>query len=262
MSISYTDLMNSMQNDGDKRHRLTITPDWMQGRTTYGGLSAAIVHEAVVKSYADLPPLRSAMISFIGPAGGDVEITHQVLREGKSTSFIQADVMGEKGPATRILFVFGASRPSEFQECHLPMPDVPGPDDLGRMLPKGRGPAFTDHFDVRLAKGGAPFSGSADHDHYMWVRHEEAVSGVTALLALADMPPPAIAPKFHEPAPLSSMTWMFNLVMAEPVTTDGWWLLQHRAEVARDGYSTQDMTIWNRAGDLVVTGKQSVAIFA
>jgi len=65
-----------------------------------------------------------------------------------------------------------------------------------------------------------------------------------------------------EVAPISSMTWMVNILREKPVTTDGWWLLQSRAESAVEGYSSQDMLAWNRDGELVIAGRQSVAVFA
>jgi acyl-CoA thioesterase len=85
---------------------------------------------------------------------------------------------------------------------------------------------------------------------------------MVALLALADMPPPALMAMFTELAPISSMTWMVNVLCDEPRTRDGWWLLQSRAENASQGYSSQDMLVWNRDGELVIAGRQNVAIFA
>ena len=41
-----------------------LPENWMQGRTTYGGLTAALLLEAARRGHADLPPLRSAMINF------------------------------------------------------------------------------------------------------------------------------------------------------------------------------------------------------
>jgi len=106
-------------------------------------------------------------------------------------------------------------------------------------------------------------SGSDEHDHYIWVRHrDEKATGIVALLALADMPPPALMPMFSEYAPISSMTWMANILTDKPATRDGWWLLQSRAEHAIEGYSSQDMLVWNSDGEMVIAGRQSVAIFA
>ena len=259
--MNYSALMDSASFSGGALS-IVITDDWMQGRTTYGGLAAALCLEAVHRAFPDLPPLRSAMISFIGPAGGAVEGQAKVLRRGKSVTFIEADLIGEKGLATRCVFVFGGDRQSAFNSSYSPPPSLPGPEDCNDCSPDGFGPVFLQHFDRLLAKGGRPLSGSSEHDHFIWSRHrDEKATGVPAFLALADMPPPAVLPMFTKPAPLSSMTWQVNFLTDSPVTVDRWWLLESRADYVGAGYTSQDMLIWNRTGDLVLAGRQSVAIF-
>lgn len=261
MTTSFSALMRGgVFNDG--AYSLTIPESWMQGRTTYGGLSAAICFETTERSFPDLPPLRSAMVSFIGPAGGAVKGKASLLRQGKSVSFVEADVIGEKGVATRTVFAFGSSRASAFDAIYAPAPTLRSPDEYEPYMGEGLGPSFASHFDTRLVSGGRPLSGSKEHDHFIWVRHKDPTAqGLAALLALADMPPPAVMPMFTEYAPISSMTWMINILNDAPKTEDGWWLLESRAENASNGYSSQDMLIWNSSGELVVAGRQSIAIF-
>ncbi|MBX9694351.1 MAG: thioesterase family protein, partial [Cyanobacteria bacterium] len=91
----------------------TIPADWMQGRTAYGGLSAAMALTAAIQSEPDLPPLRSAQISFVGPLAGTVKVTTQLLRRGRNAAFIQADVSGEAGLGLRATFVFMRDQPSQ-----------------------------------------------------------------------------------------------------------------------------------------------------
>ena len=257
----FSELISSMSGDAD-RFQLSIPADWMQGRTTYGGLSAAICLAAVERSFPDLPPPRSAMVSFIGPAGGPVTTRVDLLRQGKSVTFIEATLEGEKGIATKVIFAFGAERPSRFDEAFSPMPELPHPDDCEAFIPEGLGPSFASHFDTKLAKGARPFTGSDCTNHFIWVRHKEDVSDHVSLLALADMPPPAVVSRLDVIAPMSSMTWLVNFLADPPVSPDGWWLLQTRAEHAAAGYSSQDMLIWTSDGALAVTGRQSVAVFA
>ncbi|MEI9926673.1 MAG: hypothetical protein WDN44_01820 [Sphingomonas sp.] len=61
---------------------------------------------------------------------------------------------------------------------------------------------------------------------------------------------------------LSSLNWTINFLAAAPATDHGWWLLASTADMARGGYSSQRMTIWNAAGDAVAEAMQGVAIFA
>ena len=81
-NMTFTKLVQSMtpENDG---WSVTIPDEWMQGRTTYGGLSAALCLQAVQNQFVDLPELRTAQINFIGPAGGTVtiKIAHHATRK-------------------------------------------------------------------------------------------------------------------------------------------------------------------------------------
>ncbi len=258
---SFTHLL-SHASFNDNVLRLEIGEDWMQGRTTYGGLSAALCVEAAMRLVPDLPPLRSANIAFVGPAGGATECTARELRRGKSVISVAVDLIGPQGLATHCTLAFGASRESQLSHTWTPRPHLPGPDDCEAFIPDGMGPNFVQQFETRLAKGARPASASKDHDHFIWVRHrDKSADGLVALIALADMPPPAVLPMASEFSPISSITWMFNVLSESPETRDGWWLLESRAEHAAQGYSSQDMLVWNRDFDLVLAGRQSVAIF-
>ena len=126
MTISLGDMLAAVRVDGGAAH-YTITDDWLQGRTTYGGLSAALCLAATLAQHGDLPPLRSAQIAFIGPAAGEVHIRSRILRRGKSVAFVEADLCQGEALATRALFAFGAPRESVMSLSHFPMPDVPPP---------------------------------------------------------------------------------------------------------------------------------------
>lgn len=259
--MRFSELVAAIRAEGGG-FSVAIPEGWTQGRTTYGGLSAALCLEAARRAVPDLPPLRSAQIAFIGPAGGAVAMTPSLLRRGKSTVFVGVDLSGAQGLATRAILAFGAGRDSRFDRSFLARADVPGPDGLEPYIPEGFGPVFAQHFETRLVKGARPVTASKEYDHWLWIRHRDpAARDIVALVALADMPPPAVFPMFDAPAPISSINWTLNLLAAAPATQDGWWLLRTRAENAAEGYSSQDMTVWNRDGAPVVAARQSVALF-
>jgi len=261
-SPSFTHLLNGLTQNADQSWSANITDNWMQGRTTYGGLSAAICLKVVENTFPDLPPLRSAQINFVGPAGGDVVITSTVMRQGRSVTYISAEMVGEKGLATHAVFCFGESRESRINQDFTTRPKVASVAESKDFFASGFGPAFANNYECLLAQGGAPLSGSKEHEHFIWVRHKDKhATDMPALLGVADMPPPAVLPMFEEFAPISSMTWMMNFLSPDTASTDGWWLMRSAAEHARDGYSSQDMQVWNAKGELIVTGRQSVAVF-
>jgi acyl-CoA thioesterase len=256
-------LMSSIAEDGGT-FGVTVPDDWLQGRTAYGGLSAALCTEAARRAVPELPPLRSAQFTLIGPASGPLAMTASVLRRGKSAVFVSVDLSGEAGLATRALFSFGVARQSKLDYADMKMPNVPAPDDSEPFFPGDR-PAisFQRHFESRKAGGARPMMPGAEPEYLIWFRHrdEDAREGLVPLIALADAPPPAAMVMFPQAAPISTMTWSMDLLSGAPATKDGWWLVKSRAEAARNGYSSQTMTVWNTNGEAVIAARQNVAIF-
>lgn len=244
---------------------VTITEDWMQGRTTYGGLSAALCYAVARRHKPEGMTLRSAQIGFVGPAGGPVTLSSEVLRQGKSACYVSADVRSEKGTATRALFVFGAPRDVSHTVDTIPAPPkVRAPDDVQSFFPpdNDRRPAFSKQFNMRHAGGARPYSGAQDADMSLWMRHkDEDARGMLALLAIGDAPPPAVITTFTEFKIFSSMNWSIEFLTSNPVSEDRWFLARHVSPQAAEGYCVQDMTMWNSAGAPMMIGRQTVAIF-
>ena len=263
---NFSELLKHLSPESENSWSINITENWMQGRTTYGGLSSALCLKAVLNNYTNLPPLRSAQINFTGPVGGLVTINTKSIRQGKSVSFIQAELIGEKGLAIHAVFCFGVKRSSKLNQHFTNPPEQPSFTDCETFLNPDLSPAFAHNYESKLAKGARPISGSTQHEHFVWARHKDKqATDICALVGIADMTPPATLAMFSKPAPISSMTWMINFLSdnsAQSLTTEqGWWLLRSCAEHAKDGYSSQDMQVWNSEGELVITGRQNVAVF-
>lgn len=261
---AYSQLLAAIERGEDGRRRVAIPDSWKQGRTTYGGLTAALCLDAG-QALAGGRPIRSAQVAFVGPVSGDVIATPTLLREGKNTAFVSVRLLADDGIVAEAIFAFGAPRESSLGFEHLPPPDVPGPEDLAPFFPRADvGPAFAQNFDMLLAAGSRPMTGATDADMSLWMRHRDpqAPLDAIALLALADAPPPAAMSLFTAPGRISSITWMAEFLTDEIVTDDRWFLARHIAQTARDGYSSQAMTIWNRAGAPVMIGRQTIAVFA
>lgn len=258
--ILFSDLLASLKPSG-AAFTVEVTPDWMQGRTTYGGLSGAICVEAARRAIPDLPRLRSAQFAFIGPAGGQVTATPTVLRQGKSAVFVGVDLVGEQGLATRAILTFGAARPTAYEHADAPAPKAL-PIEGGAPFFRVGGPNFSDHFDARIA-GGQALVTQAQPELLIWLRHKDRNAGVgeAALVALGDVAPPAAMAMFTAFAPISSMTWSLDFV-EEPEPDADWFLKSSRGEAVADGYSSQNMGLWTASGRPVILSRQTVAIFA
>lgn len=261
----FSDLLAAMV-PMDGGHAVDVPDDWLQGRTAYGGLSAALCVEAVHRSLPGLPPLRSAQFAFVGPATGRLTVVPTLLRQGKSTSFVGVDLAGDAGIAVRGLLCFGASRASTLDHSALPMPTVAPPDACPAFFDSPERPSFSRHFDARLAAGARPRTPGAEPRMTVWMKHgdaDDARSPMARLIALADALPPAAMILFSaEMRPISTMTWTVDLLTDAPVSASGWWLIRTVAQTAIAGYSAQDMAIWNDRGEPVAAMRQTVAVFA
>lgn len=260
----YTELLSSLQRQSDQSIDAHIPESWMQGRTTYGGLTAALSLQGALGLVDDIP-LRSAQVAFVGPVGGDVRIKPTLLRRGKNTAFVSVDVVAETGVAAQSIFAFGARRESALHFDDMPMPDARAPEEIESFFDKDRPrPGFTQNFDMLMASGGRPVSGSSEKSIGLWMRHldPDAPQDATAVLAIGDAPPPAAMSMLSVPSRISSMTWMAEF-MTDSISTDpeGWYYAQHTAQLAKDGYSSQSMRLWNRQGEPILVGRQTIAVF-
>lgn len=238
-----------------------IPETWLQGRTAYGGVSAAIALHCAMQSDTDLPPLRSAQVSFIGPLAGPILVTAHRLRRGKNAAFIQADVESEAGLGLRCTFVFMRAIESEvdYQTTSLPSFAKPGADDVTY---KGNPHvAFTRNFEFVDRREG-PELLPAEWLRWTRLNEREGLDPMVELMAIGDCLPPAALRLIGRNVPMSSMTWILNVLGPAPATDDGWWLLRSNADYARAGSSSQQMGIWNAAGEMVAEQMQSVALFA
>jgi hypothetical protein len=255
----FSQIISGVQRDGDT-WTADVGDDWRQGRTLFGGLSGALCLEAAKREFIDLPSLRSAQFSLVGPAAGKIMVRPSMLRRGKSTAFVSADLFGEDGLATRATFCFTSARPSAYTYATDAIPEVRTPEQSTPFLRKVN---FAQHFDIRLASGNLPFSKAADPTMLLWTRHtdEALVPSRTALVALADAPPPAALVLFEQRAPVSTMTWAFDFLTDDVDIEGGWWLIRVAAESVLSGYSSQAMTVWSSTGKRVLVGHQNVAVF-
>jgi acyl-CoA thioesterase len=97
-----------------------------------------------------------------------------------------------------------------------------------------------------------------------WHRFTEhdGIDHIAELICIGDALPPSAMGLMTEKGMVSSMNWQINMLTDTPTTDDGWWYLSSETHHAANGASSQYMTAWNSRGEAVLTGMQSVAIFA
>ena len=244
-----------------------LPADWGQGRSIFGGLSAALALRAARSRVDDDRPPRSILVSFVGPVTpGEVKIDTRVLAAGRSAVHLQATLEQEGQARTVVMATFGRERESSLTVAAPPRPSAPPPDGLPAM-PKipGLVPAFTRHFGYRWTGGGLPYSGSEESVIHGWCRFVERAERTTEewILGLVDAWPAPVVSMMSTPAPASTMTWGVDFVRVEPeAPTDDWWLFESRTEQARGGYAQTRAALWSPAGDLAAVSRQTVAYYA
>jgi acyl-CoA thioesterase len=254
-------LATATHDGGAWRH--SLGPDWMQGRTAYGGISAALALDAALRNHPGDAPLRSAQISFVGPVGGETTTSTRMLRQSKSSRFVGADLSSDAGYGTNAVFSFMPGRESHLDHQRIAAPNVPDPATLESVPDHPVRPEFTRKFDMRPVAGPRFPHGMTEANITTWVRwvDEPGCDPHISLLALADALPPAALVLFKQFGPLSSSTWMQHFLTDHPASRDGWWLLVSRSGQAQRGFSAQSMYIWNSDRELVSVGGQGVAVY-
>jgi len=250
-----------------------ISDDWLQGRTTFGGLLSALAVQAMrdIAGVAWDPgvSLRALQTSFVAPvAAGATTVEVRVLREGRNVRQVQAQLLQDGATALVALGVFASDRASRVAAI---APERPAPTfDPEQAPPRpylaGRMPQFLQHFDLRWDAGALPWSGAGGDATRVHLRlRGEPAHAVPAELAgvmLADVCPTPIAGHFDRPTPTSSVSWALEMrPLQAPPAAEGWWRADNQVVATAGGYVNHAARLWAPSGELAALAYQVVAVF-
>ncbi|WP_308910576.1 thioesterase family protein [Pseudokordiimonas caeni] len=264
--IPLSDVINGLAPAGDG-FSLTIPPGWGQGRSAFGGLTGALAVNAMrQKLGADERPLRSLLVSFVAPVllGEKADIEANMLRAGKSVIQAESRLISGGSVAAVAQAAFGHARPTKSSAPLAAF--TPEPRDSVPAAPfvKGLFPDFLENFEIRWTGGGIPSSGSNSTRIGMWVRFRKPVDQTLAterLIAIADMPPPAMLSHYRERKTASSLTWSLDFLVDPREVTGEWFYLDFSLDAADGGYCQQTGRIFTEDGRLVMIGHQVMVYF-
>jgi acyl-CoA thioesterase len=262
--VNYSSLLHTARVDRDSV-TLELTPDWLQGRTAFGGWQAALAVRAMRQVIGEDIPLRSLQANFIAPVlPGPVSARAELLRQGKSAAQLEARILIGDQVAFTALGIFGAARASAIIERPLAPACALAPNDL-KDLPyiEGVVPVFTKHFKMRWASGGHPFSGAVNGDAQIYVRFcDEDLVSEAHLVNIADAIPPSAIAMLKTPVAISSMNWTLEFVTPlDDAMRNGWLRFDASLTASRDGYGWENVSIWSEAGELIALSRQCIAVF-
>lgn len=236
--------------------------DWMQGRSVFGGLQAALALRAMRGLVAG-PPLRTMQATFLAPVPqGSMRAVARVLRAGKNATHVEARLVD--GDATLMLAVgvFGTPRASAVAVMPR-QPPVAAAQPIELPFVPGLSPTFVRHFRSRWLAGMPPFTGDTGAEHVIEVdMRDPGPAGESHVLALADFPPPVALSHLRQPAFGSTLTWMVELLAdrLDGLPLAGW-RVDAQLVAARDGYTSQSVMLWGPGGVPVALSRQSMVVF-
>ena len=270
MPNGFSQVLASIESCAGPGFAVTVPPDWLQGRTVFGGLQMALggrAMRAVLPLQAAAMPLRSAQMTFVGPllGGAPIRMKAETLRAGKSTVHARCDLMHDDGKvACTVVGIFGGPRESRFvKEMPRPEPDVSAEGASHAVAGPSMSPAFLRHFEVRIARGAPPYSGHTEPKSLIYARLCDRECGSEdALLALADVIPTPVLSMLTEPAPASSVNWMLE-VLRDPAYLDlhDWVLIDTEVRAGTAGYLSQTSVLYGADGHAYSVSHQTVAVF-
>ncbi|MCA9553831.1 MAG: thioesterase family protein [Myxococcales bacterium] len=251
---------------GDSPLEIQLPEGWGQGRSTFGGLVAALVVEAARQQVPPERRLRSALTTFVAPTTpGPVTLTLELLRSGRAVTQVRGDVRQDGKLTCAVMLAYGEARPSALLVGPEPRPEGPGPEGLFELphLP-GVTPDFVQHTGIRWNLGGPPYTGTPGPDMGGWCRYNPpSPPGSEAwVVAMMDFWPAPVLSQLTAPAPASSLTWSMELVedvAGQPM--DGWWYYRARTEGVADGYCQFRADLWAPDGRLAAVSRQTAAVF-
>ena len=250
-----------------------IPDDWLQGRTSFGGLVSALsvqaMHDVAGGGWPEGVTLRALQVNFIAPVGaGPLAVQVQVLREGRSIRQVQALARHGGESAALLVGVFGSDRPTSLAPLR---PMRPPPRHAVDELPTipfvpGTRPNFLLHFDTRWADGERPFSGGTSWHAsiHMRLADDDAATLPPELVTvlMADVSPTPALGHFSQPVPASSVSWALELRPLPPgEAIAGWWRADNEALAADGGYVNQRSTLWAPGGRLAALAYQVVTVY-
>jgi acyl-CoA thioesterase II len=249
------------------KHSVCISSNWSQGRTVYGGLSAALLYTAIKHQTSDDRVLRSYNTSFIGPliVEEPIRFETEVLRQGKNVTQVSGRIIQNNKVCVQSQACFGVDRQSKIvvanKDTHAM--ELPKKAKFLPKIPKIT-PKFLNNIDLAMIDGGLPFTGRKKSHVHGWMRFKNSTSQITDahIIALIDAWPPTVLQMLRWPSPVSTMSWNIEFIHPHhPIAPTDWLAYQAKTRQAASGYAHTEANIWDQQGELIAVSRQAVTVF-
>ncbi|MEQ8273766.1 MAG: thioesterase family protein [Deltaproteobacteria bacterium] len=244
----------------DDAWTFTMPEGWGQGRSVFGGFTAAAAVALAHRDAGDDRRLRTVSMQLIRPTKpGPTKGRCTVVREGANVRFVEVRLAQDDADVAAVSAVFVAPRAGSTDAPPLPAWDGPDVESLVD-LPYIEGviPEFTQHVQMRWADGLPPFSNGKEARFRGYCRGP--FGDAEGLVALLDVwPSPSLA-LLSGPAPASTVSWTAHLLEV-PADFERWFRFSYETVAGRDGFHTSVGALHDADGRLVGWTEQLVAVF-
>jgi acyl-CoA thioesterase len=260
--MRFSEILTSMVEEGGV-WTAHVPDGWLQGRSVFGGLQAALGVRAMRELVPEETPLRVVQTTFVAPVpAGTVRVQARRLRTGKNVSHLEARLVDGDATLAIVVGVFGRGRPSRLRV--LPeRPRVEAAPSIDLVHVERVTPNFAQHFAFRWLRGGLPFTSSTLRENVVEVSmRDDGPTSAEHVLAIADSIPPIALSFLDAPARGSSLTWTLEMLAEslKELPLSGF-RLDAEIVAGRDGYTSQSVTVWGPSGEPVALSSQSMVVF-
>ncbi|MEM9067998.1 MAG: thioesterase family protein [Myxococcota bacterium] len=241
--------------------RFDMPTGWMQGRSVFGGLTAAAAVALGMRHVDTSRRLRTLNVQLLRPVvAGVVRGTCVKTREGKNISFLEVRLTQNESLVAIVNLIVVVPRASKVR-VELPMESIDAsPDDL-KELPyvPGLTPEFTQHVSMRWATGSPPFQNDPSRSFTGFCRFRGEAGGVEGVIGLLDVWPSPTLSMLSKPAFASTVMWTAHI--ASVPTFDDWFRFTYETAMGEDGYHTAVGKLHDAKGNVVGWTEQLVVVF-
>ena len=236
----------------------SATQSWFQGRGVYGGLTFAMIAQAV-EAFAEFP-LRRLSVELCAPVSElKCELQLEQLRRGSSTQFVRFVLLQENQVVIHGSATCGLPRSSAL-DCstakELPSYNVPPIPRTPLM------PPFSQHFIYRLTTGELPMSGHKITPLITggWITPRcQSPIDIAVILGAIDGWWPALYLATRNPVAMGTISFAADIVK-QSNWAEGPMYIESTTTHCTEGYAIEENRLWDHTGALLAQAQQSVAV--
>lgn len=248
-------------------NQFLIDPKWGQGRTAFGGATAAVMCKAVLPLPSSEKNLITFSVTLCAPVdvGAVIDVEVETLRQGKTLEQFSIKTIQAGQTCAHAIAVFGTKIESSVNIPAGPAPILSG-DSNGLFKPFAISttPRFIENFNIKFYEGEPLYSGSQNRSHLVGLEFKDppAASNIAQLICMMDACPPTPAQQLDSYSPLSTVVWnMHFLPQASKFEAGTGIVMSSFGEASVDGLNYLSERVWSAQGKPLAFSSQSVVIF-